>query len=598
MDIEKILTRSEVPTEYKWAVEDLYASDEIFLQELDKFKSNIEEVERFKHNGLNDAASLLEYYKFTNALIPFITKLYNYAMLNNDSDTSNTLYQDFKDRIMSAFISYNSAVSFVMPRLMEFSDEELEQFYKDEPELLLFKGDIDDNRRLKKHILDEKGEMMMAMAGEMMDTPDNIYSILSDADLKFDKVSYEGKDYELTQSSYITLIEKPQRELRKLAFKTLYKTYAQFKNTYATLLSSQVKALAFSSKLRNYGSSLEASLDSSNVDTAVYYNLIDTVHENMHYMHEYVSLRKKLLGVDELHMYDINAPLVEEASRKITFEEAKSNVLDAMSVFGEEYLSVLKSGFENRWIDIYENKGKRSGAYSCGDFTHPFVLLNHKDNLDSEFTLAHEMGHAMHSYMSNKHQEPIYAEYKLFVAEVASTCNEALLMQYLLKKTTDKKERAALINYFLEQFKGTLYRQAMFAEYEMKINELYAKGEPLTADVLCSLYRKINEEYFGPEMVLDDEIELEWIRIPHFYYNFYVYQYATGFSAAIALSTRILKEGAPAVERYLNFLSAGCTKDPVALLRDAGVDMASPEPVRTALELFGSLIKEMEELTA
>lgn len=598
MDIEKILTRSEVPAEYKWAVEDLYASDEIFLQELDKFKSNIEEVERFKQNGLNDAASLLEYYKFTNALIPFITKLYNYAMLNNDSDTSNTLYQDFKDRIMSAFISYNSAVSFVMPRLMEFSDEELEQFYKDEPELLLFKGDIDDNRRLKAHILDEKGEMMMAMAGEMMDTPDNIYSILSDADLKFDKVSYEGKDYELTQSSYITLIEKPQRELRKLAFKTLYKTYAQFKNTYATLLSAQVKALAFSSKLRNYGSSLEASLDSSNVDTAVYYNLIDTVHENMHYMHEYVSLRKKLLGVDELHMYDIYAPLVEEASRKITFEEAKSNVLDAMSVFGEEYLSVLKSGFENRWIDIYENKGKRSGAYSCGDFTHPFVLLNHKDNLDSEFTLAHEMGHAMHSYMSNKHQEPIYAEYKLFVAEVASTCNEALLMQYLLKKTTDKKERAALINYFLEQFKGTLYRQAMFAEYEMKINELYAKGEPLTADVLCSLYKKINEEYFGPDMVLDDEIELEWIRIPHFYYNFYVYQYATGFSAAIALSTRILKEGAPAVERYLNFLSAGCTKDPVALLRDAGVDMASPEPVRTALELFGSLIKEMEELTA
>lgn len=598
MDIEKILTRSEVPTEYKWAVEDLYASDEIFLQELDKFKSNIEEIERFKQNGLNDAASLLEYYKFTNAMIPFITKLYNYAMLNNDSDTSNTLYQDFKDRIMSAFISYNSAVSFVMPRLMEFSDEELEQFYKDEPELLLFKGDIDDNRRLKAHILDEKGEMMMAMAGEMMDTPDNIYSILSDADLKFDKVSYEGKDYELTQSSYITLIEKPQRELRKLAFKTLYKTYAQFKNTYATLLSAQVKALAFSSKLRNYGSSLEASLDSSNVDTAVYYNLIDTVHENMHYMHEYVSLRKKLLGVDELHMYDIYAPLVEEASRKITFEEAKSNVLDAMSVFGEEYLSVLKSGFENRWIDIYENKGKRSGAYSCGDFTHPFVLLNHKDNLDSEFTLAHEMGHAMHSYMSNKHQEPIYAEYKLFVAEVASTCNEALLMQYLLKKTTDKKERAALINYFLEQFKGTLYRQAMFAEYEMKINELYAKGEPLTADVLCSLYKKINEEYFGPDMVLDDEIELEWIRIPHFYYNFYVYQYATGFSAAIALSTRILKEGAPAVERYLNFLSAGCTKDPVALLRDAGVDMASPEPVRTALELFGSLIKEMEELTA
>lgn len=598
MDIDKILTRSEVPAEYKWAVEDLYASDEIFLQELDGFRQKIEEIERFRQNGLKDAASLLEYYRFTNELLPFITRLYNYAMLNNDSDTSNPVYQDFKDRVMSAYISYNSATSFVMPKLMEFTDEELEQFYKDEPELLLFKTAIDDGRRLKEHILDEKGEMMMAMAGEMMDTPDNVYSLLSNADLKFDKVTFEGRDYELTQSSYITLIEKPRRELRKLAFTTLYKTYAQFKNTYAALLSSQVKALAFNSKLRNYGSSLEASLDAADVDTAVYYNLIDTVHENMHYMHDYIALRKKLLGVDELHMYDVYAPLVDEANRRITFDEAKANVLDAMSVFGEEYISVLKSAFENRWIDIYENKGKRSGAYSCGDFTHPFVLLNHKDNLDSEFTLAHEMGHAMHSYMSNKHQEPIYAEYKLFVAEVASTCNEALLMQYLLKKTTDKKERAALINYFLEQFKGTLYRQAMFAEYEMRINELYAKGESLTADVLGSVYLELNKEYFGPDMVLDDEIAFEWIRIPHFYYNFYVYQYATGFSAAIALSTRILNEGEPAVKRYLDFLSAGCTKDPVALLRDAGVDMASPEPVRLALELFGSLIKEMEELTA
>lgn len=598
MDIDKILTRSEVPTEYKWAVEDLYASDEIFLQELDKFRKYIEEVERFRQNGLNDAASLLEYYRFTNGLLPFITKLYNYAMLNNDSDTSNPVYQDFSDRVKSAYISYNSATSFVMPKLMEFTDEELEQFYTDEPDLLFFKGAIDDVRRLRKHILDEKGEMMMAMAGEMMDTPDNVYSLLSNADLKFDKVTFEGKDYELTQSSYITLIEKPQRELRKLAFTTLYKTYSQFKNTYAALLSSQVKALAFNSKLRNYGSSLEASLDSADVDTAVYYNLIDTVHENMHYMHDYIALRKKLLGVDELHMYDVYAPLVDEANRKITFDEAKENVLAAMSVFGEEYISVLRSAFDSRWIDIYENKGKRSGAYSCGDFTHPFVLLNHKDNLDSEFTLAHEMGHAMHSYMSNNKQEPIYADYKLFVAEVASTCNESLLMQYLLKKTTDKKERAALINYFLEQFKGTLYRQAMFAEYEMKINELYAEGEPLTADVLGSVYRELNEQYFGPDMVLDDEIAYEWIRIPHFYYNFYVYQYATGFSAAIALSTRILNEGEPAVKRYLDFLSAGCTKDPVALLRDAGVDMASPEPVRLALELFGSLIKEMDELTA
>lgn len=598
MNIDKILTRDEIPTEYKWAVEDLYASDELFLQDLEKFRSTIEEIDRFRSNGLNDAASLLEYYKFTNALIPFYTKLYNYASLNSDSDTSNSVYQDYKDRISTLFIQYNSATAFVMPRLMEFTDEELDQFYKDEPELMLFKGDIDDNRRLKEHILDEKGEMIMAMAGEMMETPDNVYSLLSNADLKFDNISYEGKEYELTSSSYIIYLEKPQRELRKLAFKTLYKTYGQFKNTYAALLSSQVKALAFNSKIRNYSSSLEASLASANVDTAVYYNLIDTVHKNMHYMYDYVALRKRLLGVDELHMYDVYAPLVADASRKITFEEAKADVLEAMSVLGDEYISILKSGFENRWIDIYENKGKRSGAYSCGSFTHPFVLLNHKDNLNSEFTLAHEMGHAMHSYLSNANQEPIYAEYKLFVAEVASTCNESLLMQHLLKKTTDKKERASLINYFLEQFKGTLYRQTMFAEFEMKLHELYANGEAITADIISKLYMDINREYFGPDMVLDDEIAVEWTRIPHFYYDFYVYQYATGFSAAIAISTKILKEGQPAVERYLKFLSSGCTKDPVSLLRDAGVDMASPEPVQLALELFGSLIKEMDELSA
>ena len=354
--------------------------------------------------------------------------------------------------------------------------------------------------------------------------------------------------------------------------------------------------LSFYAKARKYNSTLEAALSETDVPVEVYRNLIDTVHSNMEYMYDYVKLRKKLLGVDELHMYDLYTPIVADFDMEITFEQAKETVLRALEPMGEEYIAILKEGFENRWIDVYENEGKASGAYSAGARPHPYVLLNHKDTLDCMFTLAHEMGHAIHSYLSNKTQPPVYSGYVIFVAEVASTCNEALLMQYLLKHTDNKQEKAYLINYFLEQFRTTLYRQTMFAEFELKINEQVANGETLTADGLNKLYRELNELYFGDGIVIDSEIDLEWARIPHFYYDYYVYQYATGYSAAIALSQRILNEGEPAVKDYLKFLSGGCSTDPISLLKIAGVDMTTSKPVSEALELFGELITQMDEL--
>ena len=406
----------------------------------------------------------------------------------------------------------------------------------------------------------------------------------------------EGAPRPLTQSSFITYQEGTDRTLRKSAYENLYGTLKNFRNTAASLLNAQAKQLQFFADARGYGSALEASLDLNNVPVSVYTNLIDTVHANLDKMHRYVRLRKKLLAVDELHFYDVYAQLVPGADEKISFADAKKTVYDALAPLGEDYRAVLKNAFDNRWIDVYENEGKRAGAYAASIPVHPFVMLNYTGTLDAQFTLAHEMGHALHSYLSEKTQNYIDSQYVIFVAEVASTCNEALLMEYLLGKTTDKKARAALINHFLEQFKGTLYRQTMFAEFEMNIGKMAGEGQTLTAEVLNNEYRRLNELYFGPDMVVDDEIAVEWARIPHFYFDYYVFQYATGYSAAIALSKRILAEGEIAVKDYLGFLSGGCSKSPIDLLKGAGVDMTSPEPVNQALELFGKLLDEMEAL--
>ncbi len=599
MSEERIPKRSEVPEQFKWALEDIYATDEKWTEDLQKLKAMPERIAAFKGRLSESADTLYDFMQLSDEISVLCDSLGNYAQRRSDEDTANAKYQGFIGQLMNAYVAVNSAGSFETPEIISIEEDKLQEFYEDKPELKLYKRALDKLRRKKAHILSEAEEKILALTGEMGQSPENIYSMFSDADLRFpDAVDKDGKAHQVTHGSYIPLVQSEDRVLRKSAFESMYGTFDKFKNTCAATLSAQIKAVNFYAKTRRYDSSLEAALDGTEVPVSVYKNLIEAVHDNMHYMYDYVALRKKLLGVDELHFYDLYTPVVPDADMKITFEEAKETVLKALAPMGEDYLAILKEGFENRWIDVYENEGKTSGAYSAGARVHPYVLLNHKDTLNCMFTLAHEMGHAIHSYLSNKNQPVVYSDYVIFVAEVASTCNEALLMQYLLKNTEDKKQRAYLINYFLEQFRTTLYRQTMFAEFELKINEMVAAGESLTAEGLNELYGELNKLYFGDGIVLDDEIKLEWARIPHFYYDYYVYQYATGYSAAIALSQRILKYGEPAVKDYIGFLKGGCSTDPISLLKGAGVDMATTQPINEALAMFGELVKEMEEAMA
>ena len=594
---ERIPQRSDIPEKDKWAIEDMYATDETWEQDLVRAKEMPEKIASYKGLLSTDSTKLLEYLRADDDMTVLLESLINYAQRRNDEDTRDAKYQDMVSRLEMLFVDISGAAAFVTPEILSIDDDTMERFFREQPEMELYRLCIDRVRRKRSHILSEAEERIMALTGEMTGSPDNIFSMFNDADLKFpDATDKDGNKHQVTHGSYIPLMHSNDRELRKSAFESLYGVYENFRNTSAAVLASQVKCLTFRARARKYDSTLQAALDGNEVPVEVYKQLIEAVHENMHYMYKYVKLRKKLLGVDELHAYDLYAPIVSDIEVKIPFDQAKQEVYDSLAPMGEDYRAIFSQGITDRWIDVYENEGKRSGAYSAGARVHPYVLLNHKDTLDSEFTLAHEMGHAIHSYLSNKNQPVVYADYVIFVAEVASTCNESLLMQHLLRITTDKKRRAYLINYFLEQFRTTLYRQTMFAEFELMINEKAENGESLTADVLCELYRQLNILYYGEDIVIDHELDMEWARIPHFYYNYYVYQYATGFSAAIALSQRILKEGAPAVKDYIGFLSGGCSKDPISLLKGAGVDMTSTKPVTDALKLFGELIDEMEEL--
>ena len=594
-----IRKRSEIAVEDTWKVEDLYASDEAWEQELATLEADKAALAAFAGHLADDAESLYNYLSKMEQVQAKAELLGNYASRKADVDTRDATYQAMSGKFMSVVVGLGAAVSFETPEIMSISDETLDKFYADCPKLERFRRYLTDMRRKKEHILSPAEEKLLAAAGEMARAPQSIYNVFANADMTFpDAVDAQGNTLPLAQGNFVSYEESPDRVLRKSAYENLYHSFAGFKNTAAATLNAQVKKLKFFADARKYPSSFEASLDDTNVPTSVYLNLIEAVHQNLDKMHRYVRLRKKLLGVDELHFYDVYAPLVADVDKYIPIEEAKQTVYDALHPLGDDYRKILKEGFENRWIDVYPNEGKRSGAYSAGAAVHPYVLLNYTGTLDSQFTLAHEMGHALHSYHSNKHQNPIDADYVIFVAEVASTCNEALLMEYLLGKTTDKHERAYLINHFLEQFKSTLYRQTMFAEFELNIGKMVAQGQTLTADVLNAEYRRLNEMYYGPDMVVDDEIAVEWARIPHFYYNYYVFQYATGYSAAIALSRKILAEGESAVKDYIGFLSGGCSKSPIDLLKGAGVDMTSPEPVNQALQLFGELLDEMEALTA
>lgn len=596
-DTKKIPERSEVCEKDRWAINDIYATDELWQQDLEKAKEITKELASYSGKISTSPKELLAYLKLTEEVNVIGENLANYSMRRNDEDTRIGKYQGMVGQFYGVYVELQSATSFETPEILLISDEDMERFYKEEPGLERYRRYLFNIRRHKAHVLTPAEERILAMTGEMAQAPDDIYSKFADADLVFpDAVDKDGVKHPLSQGTYISYMESADRALRKSAYEQTYHTWAGFKNTMAGVLNSQVKALQFNANARKYESSLEAALDNTNVPVPVYHNLIEAVHQNMDKMYRYVALRKKMLGVDELHYYDLYTPLVEGVGKHIDFADAKQTVYDALAPMGDYYRSILKEGFDNRWIDVYENVGKRSGAYSAGARVHPFVLLNYTGTLDSQFTLAHEMGHAIHSYLSTKNQTRLDADYVIFVAEVASTCNEALLMEYLLGKTTDKKERIYLINHFLDQFKGTLYRQTMFAEFEMILGKLNQEGVPLTAERMCEEYKKLNQLYYGDGVVIDDEIAHEWERIPHFYYNYYVFQYATGYSAAIALSRRILKEGEPAVKDYLNFLSGGCSKDPIDLLKGAGVDMSTPDPVNQALALFGELLDEMEEL--
>ena len=597
--MEKIRKRSEIPVEDTWATEDMFATDAAWEAELATLAEVQKEVAGFAGRLGQSGEVLYDYMQKNEQVNEKISLLANYCMRKSDEDTRNATYQAMVGKFMSVVVALSAASSFETPEIMAISDETLDGFYKACPALERYRRYLTNMRRRRAHVLSAAEEKLLAAAGEMAQTPDNVYGMFADADIKFpDALDSEGKAHAVSQGTFVACEESPDRVLRKNAYESLYHSFADFKNTAAGLLNAQNKQLKFFADARKYPSAFEAALDRTNVPTSVYLNLIEAVHKNVDKMHRYVRLRKKLLGVDELHFYDIYTPLVPDADAKIPFAQAKQTVYDAMAPLGEDYRKVLKEGFDNRWIDVYQNEGKRSGAYSAGAPNHPYVLLNYSGTLDSQFTLAHEMGHALHSYHSHKYQNPIDSGYVIFVAEVASTFNEALLMEHLLGKTTGKKERAYLINHFLDQFKGTIYRQTMFAEFELNIGRMVEEGKTLTADVLCAEYRRLNELYYGPDMIVDDEIAMEWARIPHFYMNYYVFQYATGYSAAIALSRRVLREGENAVKDYIRFLSGGCSKSPIDLLKDAGVDMTSPEPVEQALSLFGELLDEMEALMA
>lgn len=594
-----IVKRSEVPEALTWNLLDIFpAGDAGWQAEYESLKSAPAELAAFAGTLGESAENLLRWFRTQDALSIRLSRLYGYANCKGDEDTGNSTYQDMRSKAMSMVVAIQSAASFATPEIMAIDEDTLRLYYIAQPALETYRRSIYQIRRRKAHILSPAEEKLLASAGEMADAPERIGSTFRDADLTFpDVLDGSGAPRQLTDGTFVPLLMSSDRVLRRNAFEAYYRRMGEFKNTVAATLDAQFKSLRFFAQARGYESTLSASLDATEVPTAVYLNLIEAVHANLDKMYRYVALRKKMLGVDELHMYDVYTPIVPDADAAITYEQAKETVLQALAVLGEDYTDLLKEGFNNRWIDVYENVGKRGGAYSSGSSDpHPYVLLNHKDNLDSQFTLAHEMGHALHSYHSNKYQPTNTADYVIFVAEVASTCNEVLLMRHLLGKTTDKKQRAYLINHFLDQFKGTVYRQTMFAEFELEMGRMAEQGAALTADALSEKYHALNKLYFGPDMISDEGIALEWTRIPHFFYNYYVFQYATGFSAAVAIANRILSEGAPAVADYKKFLSGGSSTDPISLLKIAGVDMSTPDPVNSALQLFGELVDELESL--
>jgi len=595
---KELLKREDVKEEFTWKLDDMYDSVEAWESDLNDIMRLADELAAMEGKFTESGALLKQALDKDAEAGQKLMLAYNYAERLFDQDQNNTDHQAMSAKAMNIYAQIAEKTAFMGPEIIGLEESLLEQFYKDEPGLEFYRLQIDEIRRMKAHCLSPEMEKLIAQTIEMSNTASDTFSILNNADFTFPEVVDEnGETVRITHGRYGILMECADRRVRRESFEKMYSVYKQYNNTLACLYNGQVKTQIFYAKAKKYNNTLEAAVDSSNVSPQVYRNLVETVNKNLDKLHRYVRLRKKCLSLEELHMYDIYTPMIADAARKVSYEEAKETVLKALAPLGEDYLAKLKEGFDNRWIDVYENVGKRSGAYSAGAYgTHPYVLLNYNDTLDNMFTLAHEMGHALHSCYSNENQPFIYSDYKIFVAEVASTTNELLLMEYLLKNTTDKKEKAYLLNHYLDSFKGTVFRQTQFAEFEMNSNALCESGESLNAQNLNAMYYELNKKYYGPDMISDEEIAYEWSKVPHFYYNFYVYQYATSFSASVAIAKRILKEGAPAVEQYKKFLSGGCSMPPVELLKIAGVNMETPEPIQAAMEAFEEILEQLEQL--
>lgn len=594
----EVKDRKDIDVKDTWNLESIYANNELWEEDYTALEKDAAEFAKLKGAIEADVSKIPAVLDAYYGLHRRLSKLSVYARMRFDQDTADSTYQTMAAKIGSLGVKIGAASAFVEPEILSYSKEQLEAAEKENERTAYYGRKIEEMLRGQEHTLDAEKEELLAAAGDMAEAPDDIFSVLMNADMKYpDIVLEDGTHLPLTNSTYISYMESPDRAVREGAFKTLYGQIASLKNTFAAIYRGNLKQAKFYAQSRKYSSARAMYLADSNVPESVYDNLLSAVHEALPMMYRYVAVRKKVLGVDKLHMYDVYTPIVAAQNQTYEFEQAKQMVLEALKPMGEDYLSHAREGLENRWIDIYPNKGKKGGAYSWGCYdSQPFILLNYTKNLDSVFTLIHEMGHSIHSYYSRTAQDYAYSDYKIFVAEVASTCNECLLMHDLLEKTTDKEQRKYLLNHYLDSFKGTLFRQTMFAEFEKNAHEYCAQGKPLTAEALSQMYLELNQKYFGPDMEKDEEIAYEWMRIPHFYTPFYVYQYATGYSAAVALSAKILKEGKPAVDAYMSFLKGGESKDPIDLLKMAGVDMTTEKPVADALALFGDLVTELETL--
>ncbi len=592
--------RGEIALEYTWNLESMYSDNSLWEKDFELVGERLPGLEAYKDHLSDSPRTLLGALKMQDELSLKLEQLIVYANMRKDEDNTNPEYQALTDRAISLWSQLSMVASYITPEILAMPDEKLNEFLENEPGLQLYRQYIDQLRRVRGHVRSAEIEEVLAQTLELSQGPSNIYGMLSNADLKFPTITdEEGDEVELTKGRYIEFLESPDRRVRKDAFEAFYDTFGKYSNTIGATYAASVKKDIFYAHAHNYKSSLEAAMSPENIPQEVYSTLVETVNRNLPVLHRYIRLRKKLLGLNDLQMYDLYTPLIPNAKKKIPYQESVETVLKALQILGDDYVAEVDKGIKSRWIDVYENVGKTSGAYSSGSYTsQPFILLNYQDNLDNMFTLAHELGHSLHSLYTNRTQPFVYANYSIFVAEVASTTNEALLTHYLLGRTTDKEIRTYLINNELEKFRGTLFRQTMFAEFELEAHNRAEAGQALTPDLLNDLFFELNSRYYGPEVLYDPRIATEWMRIPHFYNAFYVYQYATGISAATALSRQIIREGESARQRYRHFLTTGASDYPTNLLSGAGVDMTTPQPVQQAIDYFSELLDEMEQLTA